>query len=121
MLVNVARQQQDTARWLRRSQELVEVCHGQGEDAEPEALRTEAEVGAVLNQLLATNADGQSFPNYINDIRLSEACRLLRDEPAKTVVAIADEVGLSPRYLRRLFFEQYGVTPTEYRAGLPGD
>ena len=75
----------------------------------------------VLNQLLATNADGQSFPNYINGIRLSEACRLLRDEPTKTVVAIADEVGLSPRYLRRLFFEQYGVTPTEYRAGLPSD
>ena len=74
----------------------------------------------VLNRLLATNADGQSFPNYINGIRLSEACRLLRDEPAKTVVAIADEVGLSPRYLRRLFFEQYGVTPTEYRAVLPG-
>lgn len=75
----------------------------------------------VLNQLLTTHAGGQSFPNYINGIRLSEACRLLRDEPAKTVVAIADEVGLSPRYLRRLFFEQYGVTPTEYRAGLPND
>lgn len=51
VLVYVARQQQDTARWLRRSQELVEVCHGQGEDAEPEALRTEAEVGAVLCQM----------------------------------------------------------------------
>ena len=72
----------------------------------------------VLNQLLATHADGQSFPNYINGIRLSEACRLLKNEPEKTVVAIADEVGLSPRYLRRLFVEQYGVTPTEYRTGL---
>ena len=48
VLVYVARQQQDTARWLRRSQELVEVCHQQGEDAEPEALRTEAEMGAAL-------------------------------------------------------------------------
>ena len=48
VLVYVARQQQDTARWLRCSQELVEVCHLQGEDAEPEALRTEAEMGAVL-------------------------------------------------------------------------
>ena len=44
----------------------------------------------------------------------------MKEEPSKTVVAIADEVGLSPRYLRRLFFEQYGVTPTEYRAALPG-
>ena len=75
----------------------------------------------VLNQLLTTHASGQSFPNYINGIRLSEACRLLKEEPSKTVVTIADEVGLSPRYLRRLFFEQYGVTPTEYRAGLPND
>ena len=75
----------------------------------------------MLNQLLTTHAGGLSFPNYINGIRLSEACRLLREEPAKTVVAIADEVGLSPRYLRRLFFEQYGVTPTEYRAGLQND
>ena len=48
VLVYVARQQQDTARWLRCSQELVEVCHLQGEDAESEALRTEAEMGAVL-------------------------------------------------------------------------
>ena len=75
----------------------------------------------VLNQLLTTQAGGQSFPNYINGIRLSEACRLLREEPTKTIVAIADEVGLSPRYLRRLFFVQYGVTPTEYRAGLQND
>ena len=69
----------------------------------------------VLNQLLATHADGLSFPAYINGIRLTEACRLLKDEPTKTVVAIANEVGLSPRYLRRLFVEQYGVTPTEFR------
>jgi AraC-like DNA-binding protein len=75
----------------------------------------------MLNQLLTTQAGGQSFPNYINGIRLSEACRLLREDPAKTIVAIADEVGLSPRYLRRLFFVQYGVTPTEYRAGLQND
>ena len=69
----------------------------------------------VLNQLLASHTDGLSFPSYINGIRLTEACRLLKNEPAKTVVAIADEVGLSPRYLRRLFVEQYGVTPTEFR------
>ena len=72
----------------------------------------------VLNQLLTKHAGGLSFPNYMNDIRLTEACRLLKHEPTKTVAAIADEVGLSPRYLRRLFAERYGVTPTEYRTGL---
>ena len=72
----------------------------------------------VLNQLLSDFADGQSFPAYINSIRLTEACRQLKDEPSKTVNAIAEEVGLLPRNLRRLFVERYGITPTEYRQGL---
>ena len=69
----------------------------------------------VLNQLLTDYADGQSFPAYINSIRLSEACRLLNEQPDKTVNAIAEEVGLTPRNLRRLFVDQYGMTPTEFR------
>ncbi|MBQ9191833.1 MAG: AraC family transcriptional regulator [Bacteroidaceae bacterium] len=69
----------------------------------------------VLNQLLTDFADGQSFPAYINSIRLSEACRLLSDQPAMTVNAIAEEVGLTPRNLRRLFVDQYGMTPSEFR------
>ena len=72
----------------------------------------------VLNQLLSDYANGLSFPAYINSIRLSEACRLLSEHPAKTVNAIAEEVGLTPRNLRRLFVDQYGMTPSEYRNGL---
>ena len=48
ILVGAARQHKDTLLWLQRAQQLVEVCHRQGDDAEPEALRTEAEVGAAL-------------------------------------------------------------------------
>ena len=72
----------------------------------------------VLNQLLTDYADGQSFPAYINSIRLSEACRLLSEDSKKTVNAIAEEVGLTPRNLRRLFVDQYGMTPTEYRTNI---
>ncbi len=72
----------------------------------------------MLNQLLADFAGAPSFPIYINSIRLSKACSLLKTEPAKTVNAIAEEVGLSPRNLRRLFILQYGITPTEYRQSL---
>ena len=72
----------------------------------------------VLNQLLTDYADGQSFPAYINSIRLSEACRLLSEQPAMTVNAIAEQVGLTPRNLRRLFVDQYGMTPTEYRTNI---
>lgn len=46
MLVYTARQQQDTAAYLRYSCQMVDVCRRQG--AETEALRTEAEIGASL-------------------------------------------------------------------------
>lgn len=49
-------------------------------------------------------------------IRLSEACRLIREEPDKTITAIAGQLGLSSRTLQKLFREQYGISPTEYRA-----
>ena len=68
-----------------------------------------------LSQLLSEHTNGLSFPAYINSIRLSEACRLLSEQPQITVVAVAAEVGLTLRNLRKLFSEQYGMTPTEYR------
>lgn len=75
----------------------------------------------VLSQLITSYTDAQSFPAYINSIRLSEACRLLSEQPEKTVNVIAKEVGLSPRNFRRIFVETYGITPTEYRQELQGE
>ena len=49
ILAYAARMKGDTLTWLRRSQQLVEVCRRQG--AETEALRNEAEVGAALCRL----------------------------------------------------------------------
>ena len=69
----------------------------------------------VLNKLLTDHADGLSFPAYINGIRIAEACRLLRDERQMTVTAIAENVGLTVRNMRKIFSEQYGMTPTEFR------
>ncbi len=69
----------------------------------------------TLNDLLAEHADGLSFPQYINTIRLDEALRMLRDEPEKTVAAIATEVGFSSANLREQFKRKYGMTPVEYR------
>lgn len=48
ILVNIARIQDDTLHWLQRSRELVDVCQKMGPEAETNALRTEAEVGAAL-------------------------------------------------------------------------
>ena len=72
----------------------------------------------TLNDLLAEHADGQSFPQYVNTIRLEKALYLLRDEPAKTISAIATEVGFTPANLREQFKRKYGMTPVEYRQNL---
>ena len=69
----------------------------------------------VLNQLINEHSDAGSVSTLINSIRLQEACRLLGAYPHMTVNAIAEQVGLTPRNLRRLFQDQYGITPTEYR------
>ena len=72
----------------------------------------------ALNDLLAEHTGGLSFPQYVNIIRLDEALRQLRDEPAKTISAIASEVGFTPANLREQFKRKYGITPAEYRQNL---
>ena len=72
----------------------------------------------ALNDLLAEYTDGLSFPQYVNNIRLEEALRLLRNEPAKTVASIATEVGFTPANLREQFKRKYGMTPADYRHNL---
>ena len=72
----------------------------------------------VLNKLINEHSEATSVSNLINSIRLQEACRLLTEQPQMTVVAIAEEVGLNTRNLRRLFQSKYGMTPTEYRREL---
>ena len=68
-----------------------------------------------LNDLLSANTDGLSFPQWLNNIRLERACKLLQNEPDKPIKDIAEEVGLTPNNFLRLFRQQYGITPTEYR------
>ena len=72
----------------------------------------------TLNDLLAEFTDGLSFPQYVNTIRLEETLRLLRDEPDKTISAIATEVGFSSANLREQFKRKYGITPVEYRQNM---
>ena len=69
----------------------------------------------VLNAVLAEYAEGLSFPQYINNIRLDEALRMLRGEPEKTIATIAAEVGFTPANLREQFKRKYGMSPVEYR------
>lgn len=68
-----------------------------------------------LNKIISANTNGLSFPQWINRIRIDIACDLLRNNPNKSIVKIAGEVGLTPDNLRRLFRQYFGITPSEYR------
>ena len=71
-----------------------------------------------LNDQLNTFADGMSFPQYINSIRMEVAYDLLTNNPQMSIADIAREVGFTAPNLREQFKRCYGITPAEYRAGL---
>lgn len=56
------------------------------------------------------------FLQYINNLRLEYAARMLKEHPEYAVEAIAGECGIpNKQTFYRLFLEQYGMTPAEYR------
>lgn len=59
---------------------------------------------------------GTSYSKYINNLRLEEAAKMLKEQPNYTVESIANDCGIpSVATLYRLFSQKYGMTPTEYR------
>jgi AraC-like DNA-binding protein len=74
-----------------------------------------------LNDQLNAFADGLSFPQYINSIRMEIAYDLLTNRPEMKITEIAREVGFTAPNLREQFKRCYGITPAEYRAGLAID
>lgn len=69
----------------------------------------------ALNRVISGNTNGQSFPQWINNIRIERACEMLRNEPYKAVADIAKEVGLTQNNFHRLFRLRFNKTPNEYR------
>ncbi len=62
---------------------------------------------------------GKSFPNYMNNLRLEHAAKMLKEYPDYTVDSIARSCGMSTvQTFHRLFLEKFGVTPAEFRTGL---
>ncbi len=72
----------------------------------------------ALNDLFNNYANGQSFPGYINSIRLQEALFLLKNDPGMSITAIAEAVGFTPANLREQFKRRFGMTPAEYRQSI---
>jgi AraC-like DNA-binding protein len=59
---------------------------------------------------------GERFPKYLNKLRLYHAARLLQENPDYSIEIVARESGIPAlRSFHRLFLEEFGVTPTEYR------
>jgi AraC-like DNA-binding protein len=61
---------------------------------------------------------GKTLPQYVNEVRIGRACRLLADEQAK-ITDVALECGFrSLANFNRRFLEIAGMTPREYRRQL---
>ena len=59
---------------------------------------------------------GNSFPRYLNNLRLEYSLGLLRSTANYSIEGIALDSGFSCRQTyHRLFVERFGLTPTEYR------
>jgi two-component system response regulator YesN len=62
---------------------------------------------------------GQTYTDYVRDIRMERAKEYL-SSTAKTIQWIAEQVGYSDeKYFSRLFREQVGMLPSEYRQTVP--
>lgn len=73
---------------------------------------------AKINDLFSTYCK-QSFNNYINDLRMEYAAKLLKEKPDYTIEAIGAECGVPIRQtFHRLFAKKFGMTPAEYRKNL---
>lgn len=59
---------------------------------------------------------GKGFPNYINNLRLERASKMLLEHPKHTIESIATDCGIPvAQTFYRLFRSKYGITPTQYR------
>ncbi|MBO7296439.1 MAG: helix-turn-helix transcriptional regulator, partial [Clostridia bacterium] len=65
------------------------------------------------------NKIGTGFNDYINALRVSEACRYLR-RTNKSITEISALVGFGTlRTFNRAFIKQVGTSPSEYRKSAP--
>jgi len=65
--------------------------------------------------ILFKEKTGLSPHQYLIQLRLRKACRLLEERPGHSVARIAELVGLDPRSFARLFKRELGETPLTYR------
>jgi AraC-like DNA-binding protein len=124
ILAYTERMQNDTLGWLQRSRQLVDVCHQIGPEAETDALRTEAEIGAALHAIGHEEegmAKMDSVLALLNDKRkFSELDAYIVASRRKIVMLAshdryAETLPISRRIIERL--DDYEAHPEEYHDG----
>ncbi len=77
---------------------------------------------ARLNQLFRHQTIYRTPEAYIDNLRVLEALRLLRDKPNYTIAVVAEEAGFSNvRTLQRRIQDAIGMSPVDYRLMLTRD
>ena len=67
----------------------------------------------LYNKLRALT--GQNVTAFINNLRLKEACRILRQRPGISMTELSMEVGFNtPKYFTKLFKKEFGMLPSEF-------
>ncbi|PJZ67803.1 AraC family transcriptional regulator [Leptospira wolffii] len=60
---------------------------------------------------------GKNFSAFVNEYRVKEACKLLEENPERSILDIGYEVGFrSKTSFHRAFQKEIGVPPSEYRS-----
>ena len=77
---------------------------------------------ARLNHLFRHQTIHRTPEAYIDNLRVLEALRLLREQPNYTIAVVAEEAGFSNvRTLQRRIMDAIGMTPVDYRLMLTRD
>lgn len=84
-------------------------------DFNKKKLLDEIHVPANKFPLLFKAFAGCSFPNYIQDLRLEHAARLIKGHPLWSLDAVARESQMSKSMFYDLFYKKYGMKPSEFR------
>jgi len=70
-----------------------------------------------LNRLFRQQTMHRTPQAYIDNLRLLNALRLLREQPNYSIASIADDSGFNHvRTMQRRIMEVIGMTPADYRA-----
>lgn len=113
----LGRQRSDsTSRTVERAMELVRRDYAD-ETLSVESLCGKLHLSPAYFSTLFKRETGTSFTNYVTQVRMEHAARLLRDTDEKTY-RVAQATGYAdPNYFSYVFKRHFGVTPSKYRAG----